>query len=159
MLATVALELQVSCHRHGGASRSDAFFIWVGEWLKSPGFGGLAAVVAAGVAFIGVSRTVKAQREAARRQQWWERARWALDLTLDQESSTRVVGFEVLDALANSEYAEEHEAEVIDAAVNATLDAYEDQKSSGSDPTQQEDAGATPDGQAHLTRETEDEHG
>ena len=75
----------------------------LGQWLMSPGFGGLAVVVAAVVAFWGVSRTVKVQRDANRKQQWWERARWALDLTLYDDSTTRAVGFEVLAALAGSE--------------------------------------------------------
>jgi hypothetical protein len=158
VLVTFAIALQANCDRHHHTDHSDAFFGWLGEWMKSPGFGGLAAVVAAVVAFIGVSRTVKAQREATRRQQWWERARWALNLTLDDESSTRAVGFEVLDALANSEYAEEHEAEVIDAAVNATLEAYATQSPDGDVPVAPEDAGANEANQAHLTPETEDNH-
>lgn len=74
------------------------------EWLMSPGFGGTAAVVAALVAFFGVSRTVSVQREANRKQQWRERARWALDLTLAEDTTTRAIGLEVLDALSRSEY-------------------------------------------------------
>jgi hypothetical protein len=92
----------------------------------SPGFGGLAAVIAAAVTFVGVARTVKTQRESNRKQQWWERARWGLDLTLSEDGTSRTVGLEVLDALGRSEYATEHEVEVIRAAVLPTLDAYEE---------------------------------
>jgi hypothetical protein len=95
------------------------------QWLMSPGFGGTAAVMAAIIAWAGVSKSVKAQRQVTRKQQWWERARWALDLTLDDDSTTRAVGFEVLGALAQSEWATEHEADVIDAAIAATLDGYD----------------------------------
>jgi hypothetical protein len=117
--------------------------------VTSPGFGGAAAVVAAVIAFIGVSRNLKAQRNANRKQQWWERARWALDLTLDDDSSTRAVGFEVLDALARSEYADEHEAEVIDAAVSATLEAYVEQDDEDGVPDES-NAGADDTSQAQL---------
>ena len=100
-----------------------AGFAWQ-DWVMSPGFGGLAAVVAAVVAFLGVGRTVKAQREADRKQQWWDRARWALDLTLAEDTTTRTIGLEVLDALSRSEYAGQHEFEVVDAAITPTLEAY-----------------------------------
>ena len=43
---------------------------------------------------------------------------------MKEDTTTRVVGLEVLDALAHSEYASEHESEVIDAAVAPTLEAY-----------------------------------
>ena len=130
----------------------------LGQWLMSPGFGGLAVVVAAVVAFWGVSRTVKVQRDANRKQQWWERARWALDLTLYDDSTTRAVGFEVLAALAGSEWASEHEAEVIDAAVGPTLQAYEEQR----EDDQASDTGVSDPNQAHLEplvdRSREEEH-
>lgn len=136
---------------------------WFGDWLMSPGFGGAAAVLAAVIAFAGVSRNLKAQRNANRKQQWWERARWALDLTLDDDSSTRAVGFEVLDALARSEYADEHEAEVIDAAVSATLAAYaeqDDEQDEDEPPHDESNAGATDSGQAHLESPGEEsDHG
>lgn len=90
----------------------------------SPGFGGSAAVCAAILAFIGVHLTVRAQRHANRKQQWWERARWALDLTLSDQTTTRTVGLDVLEALSRSEYAGEHEFEVVDAAVAGVLDQY-----------------------------------
>jgi hypothetical protein len=118
------------------------------QWLMSPGFGGTAAVVAAGIAWAGVNKSVKAQRQVNRKQQWWERARWALDLTLNDDSITRAVGFEVLDALANSEWATEHETDVIDAAVAATLDGYD---SADIDDT----TGNTDNPQAHLGTDPE----
>jgi hypothetical protein len=50
------------------------------------------------------------------------RAQWALDLTLSDDTAIRTVGFEVLEALANSEWADEHEADVIAAATERALD-------------------------------------
>jgi hypothetical protein len=122
-------------------STTTASFTW-GGFLMSPGFGGTAAVIAAGVAYLGVVRNVRAHREANRKQQWWERARWALDLTVSDDSSTRAVGFSVLDALARSEWAGEHEAEVIDAAVDAALESYfsQDLVEDGESPSSATDA-------------------
>lgn len=127
---------------------------WLGEWLSSPGFGGLAAVVAATIAYRGVRRTVQQQQEAARKQQWWDRARWALDLTQqDDNEVARLVGLEVLEALAESEYADQHEAEVISAAVAPLLDAFGDAEGLGdlSDEQPDEGAGPRPSDQAHLS--------
>jgi len=125
-----------------------------GEWFMSPGFGGLAAVIAAAVAFGGVIRTVKAQRETNRKQQWWERARWALDLTLSEDSTSRTVGFEVLDALGRSEYATEHEVEVIAAAVLPTLEAYGEMTGHDLD---EDDDGSPPGPGAHLSQDDDQE--
>jgi len=126
---------------------------WLGEWLSSPGFGGLAAVVAAAIAYRGVRRTVGQQQEAARKQQWWDRARWALDLTQDDDNEVaRLVGLEGLEALAESEYAEQHEAEVISAAVAPLLDAYGDAEGLGDlDEHPDEDAGPNGSDQAHWS--------
>jgi hypothetical protein len=128
-------------------------FAW-GEWFMSPGFGGLAAVIAAAVAFGGVGHTVKAQRETNRKQQWWERARWALDLTLSEDSTSRTVGFEVLDALGCSEYATEHEVEVIAAAVLPTLEAYGEMTGHDLD---EDDDGGPPGPEAHLSQDDDQE--
>lgn len=105
---------------------------WLSGWAQSPGFGGLAAVVAAVIAYKAAGRAARTsdrnavadrtQRDhAERKSQWWKRAEWALDLTLSQDSETRTVGFKVLEALAESEWAEEHEGDVIAAATERSL--------------------------------------
>lgn len=100
------------------------FWEAIGRWLTSPGFRGLAAVIAATIAYAGVRRSIRAQRDATRKEQWWERARWALDLTLSDESITRTIGLEVLDALGDSEFGSEHEFDLVAAATSPTLEAY-----------------------------------
>lgn len=101
------------------------FWKWIFEvWVPSPGFGGVAAVVAAAIAYAGVRRSVQAQREASRKQQWWDRAHWALDLTLSDDSTGRAIGIEVLDALGRSEFASEHEFDLVEAATAPSLEAY-----------------------------------
>ncbi len=77
-------------------------------------------MVAACIAFLAASRSVRGQRETARKQQWWDRARWALDLTLSEESLRREVGIGVLDALGSSEFADEHEVDLVEAAIRPT---------------------------------------
>lgn len=47
-----------------------------GQWLTSSGFGGTAAVLAAVIAFVGVRRTSRVQRDNARKDQWWDRLEW-----------------------------------------------------------------------------------
>jgi hypothetical protein len=95
---------------------------WVLGWVQSPGFGGAAAVVAAVVAFGAAWHQSQVQRESQRKEQWWNRAEWALNLTLSESAETRTVGFQTLKALSQSEWAAEHEGDVIAAATQRTLD-------------------------------------
>lgn len=55
---------------------------WLAKFATSPGFGGLAAVIAALVAYRAARRTADAARSSATSQQWWETARWAADKLL-----------------------------------------------------------------------------
>ncbi|TPW77579.1 hypothetical protein [Schumannella soli] len=97
---------------------------WLLPWLTSPGFGGFAAVVAATIAFAAARHQAASQRQAERKEQWWKRAEWALNLTLSDESAIREVGYETLRSLSTSEYAAVHEADIIGAATNRSLVAY-----------------------------------
>jgi len=68
------------------------WFYWFPDFAQSPGFAGCLAVVAAGVAY-------KATTKNARKEQWWKRAEYALNLTLTDEETTQITGLEMLDAL------------------------------------------------------------
>lgn len=72
------------------------------QWLTSAGFGGTAAVLAAGIAFIGVRRTSRVQRDNARKDQWWDRLKWAVDLILAGDEAKANVGLSALDAIAKT---------------------------------------------------------
>lgn len=104
----------------------DEFFPWLGSWFipwaQTPGFGGAAAVVAATIAFSAARHQARVQRESQRKEQWWKRAEWALNLTLDDRAEVRTVGYRTLSALAASEWASEHEGDVIAAATSKSLD-------------------------------------
>ena len=94
---------------------------WLREWLLSPGFGGAAAVLAAVIAFFAARRQAEVNRIAGRKEQWWKRAEWALNLTLSDKSENRIVGLDTLDALSRSEWVAEHEGDVIAAATEWAL--------------------------------------
>ncbi|MFC5379459.1 hypothetical protein [Aquipuribacter nitratireducens] len=98
--------------------------LWQG-FLLSPGFGGLAALLAAlvaGAVAASVARRDRLQRERTdRKNQWWTRAQWALDATTSDRAWVRVTGFRMLEALAESEWADEHEADVVAAATAPSL--------------------------------------
>ena len=100
---------------------ADSTLDWLREWLLSPGFGGAAAVLAAVIAFLAARRQAEVNRIAGRKEQWWKRAEWALNLTLSDKSENRIVGLDTLDALSRSEWAAEHEGDVIAAATEWAL--------------------------------------
>ena len=115
-----------------GIDRS--FGPWLGVFVTSPGFGGLAALIAAVVAFRAARSSARNAAEQARedrdqrnrtdrKAQWWARAQWALNLTVSGSTEQATIGYRVLDSLGSSEWAEEHEADVIAAATADVLNA------------------------------------
>jgi len=108
--------------------------ITAGEWLKSPGFGGLAAVVAASIAYVGVRRSTAVQRKNARTDQWWDRLKWAVELALSPEPTKYKAGIRALEAVIDATGYDADEAtfvaNVADVFVEAdgsgTLDSEED---------------------------------
>lgn len=89
---------------------------WFSDWARSAGFGGTAAIAAASIAYLAARQGARRQERADRKVQWWARAQWALDLTMQDDERAQEVGFGMLAALADSEWAGEHEADVIAAA-------------------------------------------
>lgn len=61
---------------------------WFGDFLKSPGFSGLCAVIAAGIAIIGISLQIQANRQREADAVWWESFEWASDRGLPRDSSS-----------------------------------------------------------------------
>ena len=53
---------------------------WLSGFVYSPGFGGLAAVVAATIAYAAAVSNARAQNERADEDRWWDQARWATRL-------------------------------------------------------------------------------
>lgn len=100
-------------------------------FFASAGFGGVAAVGAALVAFAAALYSVRSTRELAdadreqnerreRKEQWWSRAAWALTQVAGGGSAA-VIGLGVLEALGRSEWADQHEGDIIVAATEFAL--------------------------------------
>lgn len=81
---------------------------WVDEWVRTPGFGGAAAVGAAVIAFRGAKKTRDSEDARERESRWWEQARWAADL-LREDPTDQAMGIAALDQLV-------HEASDVEAA-------------------------------------------
>lgn len=59
---------------------------WVYAFSTSAGLGGIAALIAAGIAYRGVVRSASVSRKTAFESQWWTNARWAADRLLSASS-------------------------------------------------------------------------
>lgn len=81
----------------------------------------IATLVVASVAlFVGL-RTIRQRDLADRREQWWDRFRWAAELTLSETPRDRVLGLEVLDLLGTSDLAGPEELDLLEAGMTAAL--------------------------------------
>lgn len=103
------------------------------DFLTSAGFGGVMAVIAAVIAYLAARHGAASARNQAeedrsqrtrsdRKEQWWARAQWALNEVVKGNAD---IGYKMLDALAESEWAGEHESDVIAAATDDALLAEE----------------------------------
>ncbi len=85
---------------------------WWATYLTSPGFGGTAAVLAAGIAggiaWHNSAKDRKLRQLTEQRSQWWDRFTWATEKAIDPKTS--VVGSKVLDALVIPSLATEEDA-------------------------------------------------
>lgn len=112
------------------------------SFFTSAGFGGVMAVLAAAIAYTAARHSAKSARDQAaedrnqrkisdRKEQWWARAEWALNQVAN---GNQELGYRMLNALGESEWAEEHEADVIAAATEDALSADEVEADTGEDP-------------------------
>lgn len=101
-----------------------ALLTW-GEWLTSAGFGGTAAVVAALLALVGARRSAAVQRENARKDQWWDRLKWAVDLILSGDEPSANVGLAALAAITQAQGFDADELDFIERINSLFLEADE----------------------------------
>jgi hypothetical protein len=66
-----------------------ALTAFLADLIKSPGIGGLAAVVAASIAYTAARKSARSNQQSAAVSQWWENARWATDKLLSSTETTR----------------------------------------------------------------------
>jgi hypothetical protein len=69
------------------------------EFWTSPAAGGVFALIGAFIAFGAANRAASVHRRSAARQEWWDRAQWALDLARADKHSDRLIGLEALEGL------------------------------------------------------------
>ena len=81
----------------------------------------IATLVVATVALYVGLRTVRQRDLADRRDQWWKRYVWAMELTLSAELADKDLGLDVLGLLGRSRLAGREEIEILDAGLTATL--------------------------------------
>ncbi|MGI8721540.1 MAG: hypothetical protein ACR2JG_04870 [Geodermatophilaceae bacterium] len=68
----------------------DAFWGALGQFVLSPGFGGLAALAAAATALRAALKRLVADREVARQDRWWETLGWIYDRALHENTDQRL---------------------------------------------------------------------
>jgi hypothetical protein len=74
--------------------REEPFVAWLGDWLRTPGFGGACAVVAAGIALVGISIQLGASRSRDSESRWWLTFEWASDRGLPRSPSEASLPFD-----------------------------------------------------------------
>lgn len=123
VLASLALGIFIGKGWEVAQALDVDLYRWLSQWSRTAGFGGTAAIFAATIAYVAARQNARRQERADRKAQWWARAQWALDLTLVDDEHAQEVGFGMLNALANSEWAGEHEGDVIAAATEPALES------------------------------------
>lgn len=105
----------------------------------------IATLVVATVAlYIGL-RTIRQRDLADRRDQWWKRFVWAMELTLADDLADKDLGLDVLELLGRSGLAGREEIEILDAGLTAALlrraDVLDDGWEGGQHGQEQDDGG------------------
>lgn len=86
----------------------------VPEWLQVVAAGAplvtlIAALIAAGIAVV----TLVQRHRADKRDQWWKRAQWAMDLAINGELPAKLVGLKALSQLGQSKLLAREEEEFL----------------------------------------------
>ncbi|MDN3311645.1 hypothetical protein QWJ90_11955 [Microbacterium oryzae] len=89
---------------------------WLSDWIATPGFAGVAAIVAALVAFAGVRRQTRLNA-------WWQRAEWALSLLTREERDDvdLEVALAALRVLRQSRLAKKEEQKFVRSIVDVVV--------------------------------------
>lgn len=72
---------------------------WLDAWVRTPGFGGAAAVLAACLAFWGSTKQRHSSEARDREVRWWEQARWATSLLTSEDDDEVALGIAAMDQL------------------------------------------------------------
>ncbi len=117
----------------------------VPEWLQYvAAFAPLSTLAAAMIAGWIAWRTLAQRREADRRDQWWQRTQWAIDLAMDRDFSRAVVGLVTLKHLAASDLCTDEDYEMLDKIGGAKIDALTLSREASADRESERSAGPAP---------------
>ena len=83
------------------------------DWLSQ--LGPVATGLVALVALVVGTLTVLQRSRADRRDQWWKRAQWAIDLTFAGQAERQKLAFRVLGVLGESKLASAEELRILDS--------------------------------------------
>lgn len=72
---------------------------WLDGWIRTPGFGGAAAVFAAVLAFRAARRSAQVVERAGVEARLWDQAKWSADLIFSEEDRDITAGLFVLEML------------------------------------------------------------
>lgn len=98
-------------------------------WLQ-PAVTGLAALLV----LAGAAVTVRQRHRADRKEQWWVRTQWALELLLTGEQDREVLGLQVLSQQALATAADGEDAQFIADVVAPLVDEYLSRVDTGEQP-------------------------
>lgn len=115
-------------------------------WLQP-----LVTGVAAMLVLIGAGITVWQRNRADRKSQWWDRTRWALELTIDADDERQFLGFTVLAQQVSVNAADQDDPAFVTEVVQPRVDAYLAAGDNGDDgsPTGVDSGAASSSGEAN----------
>ncbi|MFT2752695.1 hypothetical protein [Clavibacter sp. Sh2088] len=91
---------------------------FVRDFWTGPPAAGIFALIGAGLAYGAATVAARVSRRSAERQEWWDRAKWALDLVMSSDEADREVGLAAIEVLVPD--ATKTEAEMIDAVTSSS---------------------------------------
>lgn len=69
------------------------------DFITGPPMGGIFALFGAGLAYMAARVSSRSAQRAALREEWWQRAQWALNLTSSASHTERMRGLAAIDVL------------------------------------------------------------
>ncbi|WP_445337757.1 hypothetical protein [Clavibacter sp. CFBP 8614] len=91
---------------------------FVRDFWTGPPAAGIFTLIGAGFAYGAATVAARVSRRSAERQEWWDRAKWALDLVMSSDEADREVGLAAIEVLVAE--ATTTEAEMIDAVTSSS---------------------------------------
>jgi hypothetical protein len=89
------------------------------DFFTGPPAGGLFALAGAVIAFLAANIAARVSRRSAERQEWWDRAEWALNLAMSDKGSDRDIGLAAIEVILTD--ATTTEAAMVNAVTSLLL--------------------------------------